>query len=179
MNKISALSLLLAGIGLITPPAEAVSLSFSPTTGTVGVGQQISFDLIADIGAEEPVVGFDINLDFDPTIVFLTNVVFGSNWSDYGSWSGSNLTSLAFPDPITGNGVLATLTFNGALMGSTFLSVTFDGLDQGFALETPGDFAAVSVQDAYVSTVPEPASVAMFLSGLLVLGALTRRRQAE
>ncbi|MDP2028231.1 MAG: hypothetical protein Q8K12_01160, partial [Thiobacillus sp.] len=108
MNKISALTLLLAGIGLITPPAEAVSLSFSPATGTVGVGEQISFDLIGAIGAEEPVVGFDIDLDFDPAIVSLTNVVFGSDWFDGGFWLGSNLFSVAFPDAITGNSVLAT-----------------------------------------------------------------------
>lgn len=185
MKSLTVLAALLAALAIGTPPAEAaVVVRFEPTDSLVLAGSEITIDLVADITID-PVVGFDLNLVFDPSIADLTGVVFGPSF-DFGGLGGiwddttDQLIGGAFPDAVIGDDiVLASLTFKGLLAEKiTTLNVSFDGTNQGFALEAVGEFATdVTVQPGTLR-VPEPATLALVLPALFGAGMLTRRRRA-
>lgn len=190
--KFGALFALLAGLGLATPPAEAVVLKFQPAAATVNVGNQVTIDMLADIGDNEPVIGFDLNLGFDPSIASLVSVVFGSAWDPISFWGSDTwLLGIAPYDDtlgqlsVTGNDVvLASLTFGGVAPGTTELTALLDEFTNGFFL-LPTDEDPFPVIGAEVipgslqvqQAVPEPATLALLLPGLLGVGMLARRRQ--
>ena len=71
MKSLLAPLALAAALACVAPQADAaVTMRFVPSAATVNVGQTIAFDLLADI--DEPVIGFDFEVMFDPLLATLT-----------------------------------------------------------------------------------------------------------
>jgi|GEM_PF-640790 len=131
---IPLLFLLLTSSASVTFGAGA-SLSLSPTTGSVAVGQNLAVELYLDTGGAA-VTGVDAVINFNPSFlqVASTNpVVFGSLF--YGSQPQPTIdntagklvihpgvTSTAYA--YTGRGVLATLNFTGKAAGTSPITFT-------------------------------------------------------
>lgn len=185
MRKFGVLFALLAAVGLATPPAEAaVVVKFQPSANYVDVGGLVTIDMLANIGQDTPVIGFDLNVGFNSGIASLVGVSFGSAWDPFSFNIGNQLIGLAPYDndsgqlTVTGNDVLlASLTFSGDVAGSTELTALFDpDFFQGFALMEIGAFAEVTVEPGSLR-VPEPTTLALLLPALLGVGMLARRRK--
>lgn len=109
----------------------APSLSLSPTTKSVAVGETFDVAIILDTGGNNS-NGCDVVLTFTPSIIKIKNVSFGSsplftssNVSSPDNTNGklilnSSVISSAFA--YSGKGTLATVTFEALSTGSTAVS---------------------------------------------------------
>ncbi len=182
-------------LAFVTAPTWAmpITVSFDPADSSVAVGDSIEIDVLANI--PEPVVSFGVDLTFDNALLALTNTAFGSDWTPVpplsdGVGFGALLTP-TFPLPPPPGGIagtdilLLTLTFQALAPGSSplLLSATPGDLSDGFALAT-GGFADVNFVPGTVDIVqggggpvpvPEPATGALMLVGLVALYAHRRR----
>ena len=128
---------------------------------------------MADIDESPGVTGWGLDLEFDQTILALTDVQIGSGWAP---WPSDDDLSGVIPfglGPVSGSDtLLATLIFESISVGRTelFSSVTPTDLLEGFALPLPGEFAEVSFVPAevLVQQVPVPATSALLLFGWLI-----------
>ena len=169
----AAVLLLAAGASRAAP----ISVGFDPSTSSVLPGQVFDVLVVADI--PDPVVGFGLDLSFDPGLLSLTGLTIGPTFNQVPSPDGDDFAGLAFPAAVSGPGtVLADLQFTAlGSLGTTQIKLGFTpgDLTEGFALET-GEFAELVALAATVNVVPEPATL-----GLIALGAglsgLGRRRR--
>lgn len=180
-------------------PSYALTISLTPTTQAVDVGQTLQFDLvISGLGAGvAPSLGtYDVDIGFDPGVLGFTSAVFGDpvlgNQLDlfgFGSLNAItsgvgtvNLFELSFDDPAdlnmlqAENFTLATLSFTALTAGTSSLSINVNAI--GDAL---GDPLTANVLDAratvnQASPVPEPNGLALAIAGLLALATIRTRR---
>ena len=176
--------------------ARAISLSFSPSSQTVSEGEQFDVEVkISDLGdGSAPSLGsFELDLDFDPSVLDFESAVFGDpvlgNQLKIGFMEPINsLTedpegtvnlvevSFGFDNTFLDNNqadefTLATLSFNALAVGSSDLEFSNVSLGDalGGSLTASLENGAVSVAAAPPPTppseVPEP-SVAFALVGL-------------
>jgi len=164
--------------------ANPVAVGLSPTQTTHAVGDTFTIDLSAQIPS--PVIGWGLDLDFDHTILLLSNVVIGPSWFSTIGTEPNDYGGLAFPSAISGpDTLLAALTFTAIQPGSSSLTASFDSvnLNEGFALET-GGFADVVFTDGVVdvqgtSAVPEPNTRLLLALALGVIGFIGRDRNSR
>lgn len=177
MKKVACTALL---IGLLVSPAlGAVVVSFNPQTTNANVGDVFWVDIVADIPANEPIVGWGFDLDLaTPGVAVPTgNVVLGAGWIGVPpGGDGDPYAALSFPSGISGMGVLlAQVQFQAIGLGQTQVVLSDDNpadLTEGFLIEPPpiDTFATVFYNEGTI-IVPEPTALV-----LLALGALLRRR---
>lgn len=91
-----------------------------------------------------------------------------------------DISSILYDGVGTGGTVLSTQTVSAS--GANFLTSSFDGLAIGYrhsgtSMATTIDINAITVT-ANISTVPEPSSAALVLSGITLLGMIQRSRRA-
>ncbi len=180
--------MVLASVILLTAalPASAglvdVTVRFEPSAQTVNPGDDFCVNLVADITT--PVVGWglDVNLGTPNVLLPVGTPVIGSLWVPAWSPDGDGLAGLAFPDSVSGAGVLlATLTYHADAIGETDLlpGVTDGDGTEGFALDPTG-LATVSFEPGHVSVIPEPSVCAVLaVSGLMGLAHRRRRREGR
>ncbi len=182
-----AVLLLSFGTSLLPRAAAAVSISLTPASQTVNVGDAFTLTLEAGALASAAVGAFDVDVSYDATRVTLVDVTFSSALGDVGlgeqatdvvTGTGSvSLGSVSLLDPITlaalqGDPVaLVSLTFEAIASGAAAFGIDTAQLTDAFA-------AALSIgsQTGATVDVPEPA-----LAWLLALGAgaLAVRRRSE
>jgi hypothetical protein len=139
--------------------AAPVAVRFDPASPTVGPEGLVTVTLLGDI--PDPVIGYGLDLNFDPTALSLDGVTVASPWFSATAFDGSPLVGLAFPDPVSGSSlVLATARFrviSSQCEGTTTISVSAkpDDLSEGFALAT-GGFADLASGSATVSLAAPP-----------------------
>jgi hypothetical protein len=180
--------------------AVAVSSSaWATITVTVEPGVslpgQASVDIVADIPADDAIVGWGVDLSYNPAILGLagggwdTAVAIGPAFDEVFAADGDFLAGLVpfAGAPLSGNDVvLATVTFDILASDLTELCVSdtnplvwngsfwqgFGDLTEGFALNPPpvGAFAPAAYSCV---TIPEPASLMLLAAGGLL--ALRRR----
>ncbi len=107
---------------------SAQSFSFSPQTGEQTVGTEFKVTVVIDAGSSS-VVGADLKITYDPTLLEVVKVERGDFFSKGGLNSTSGLLYISYGiDPSasakTGSGDYAILTLKGLKAGTGLLTVT-------------------------------------------------------
>ena len=170
---------------------SAATLSFDPSSQTVGLGDTFDVDVvISDLGGAL-VGGFEFTVDFDPLVLASTGV-------DFSNALGDPLFGEAITDTSADN-VLGTVdAFNVSLLffdfelaaiqttpSFTLATLSFEALSIG---HSSLDFLGIVISDEFafeigsqglsgdVSVVPLPGAVWLMITGLLGIGAMARKR---
>lgn len=173
----------------------AVAITISPVSQTVTLGNTAAIEIgISGLGdGSSPSLGvFDLDVLFDPSILAFNSVVFGDpilgdqlDLSGFGSLtsvitsSGTvnlfelSLDSAADLDSMqSGEFILARILFNSLSIGDSALQIVINDLgDANGAAIT----AAVSDAKITVSAIPEPGSIFLMISGLLIIFLFRKR----
>ncbi len=142
-----------------------VDVTLSPSAASFVKGQTFTEVIAADISA--PIVGFGFDYTFNTAQLSLTNVAVGPLWFGAPPPETNGIAGLAFPTPVSGNGVLlATMDFTAlspGTSGSISLFYNYGNLAEGFPLAV-GGYATNNLPN-----VPEPAPLPLALVGIVSL----------
>lgn len=173
-------------LALLAAPVSATTLSVAAPPAAVQVGDTFTLDVLV---AQAPdLYAFQFDLAFDPAILQANAVLEGGFLSaggratffmpgsiDNGAGTVTfTANTLVGPGPaVTGGGLLVHLSFQALAPGQSTLSLgNVVLLDSAFA-----ELATTSMDGAInVTSVPEPASLALFGIGLAAITAGARRR---
>lgn len=175
---------------------QAQTISITPSTQTVNVGDTVNVDLqISGLGlGTAPSLGiFDIDFGFDPSLLAFSSALYGNGLDvlGLGSWQATtpdigtiNLFELSFDTVDDLNSlqadsfILASLSFNALASGSGPLTLTLNSLGDanGDNLSVALSGASVTVENPVVPSIPEPETLPLILVGLGALGFVMRRR---
>ena len=173
---------------MVSVPAVcgATTITLNPPTQTVGLGDTFSVDV--DIIDVIDLYAYQFTIDFNPTLFeatstaegpFLPGGTGGNTFPIPGIIDnvGGSITFLA--DVVvsagpgaTGGGTLAVLGFHAIAPGTGAISLRFDPLNNDFLLDS--SFAEIAAQvsgaasvtvNAPTTTVPEPGTLVLMLSG--------------
>jgi len=188
---------------LLNVSAQAITLGFDPVSQNVYLGDSVSVDLVISElgdGMADSLSTFDLIIDFDETILSFSSVTFGdpilgdqldlldedSFYSDTAGVDTVNIYELSFDSPSDLNSsqassfTLATLTFDANEIGTSPLgysapSIPFIVLGDatGAELSSKTTFSTGSI--TVIAPIPEPASIILFSTGMLLLTGLRRR----
>ncbi|MBY0243117.1 MAG: cohesin domain-containing protein [Burkholderiaceae bacterium] len=184
----TALSACLLAAGILSAPAMATTISFSPSAANVGIGGNVAVDVrVSGLGAGTDLGAFDLNVLFDASLLNLTGYALGASLGDTSLFEALdislgntaagkfNLSEISLLSDLSAQQdafTLATLYFSGAAVGSSALSLGDVLLGDAFGNALPAD-----LQGASVTSVPEPHNLALFLAGLALAGAVRRQRK--
>lgn len=198
--RLLAVTAVALGTLLPTAPAQAVTVSVSPASQTIGVGGLATVNIIVS-GLTQALGGFEFDLGFNSTI--LSSVGFTPNPdnkmgavpfdSSFGFTGGSlNVfyladqfaTEAALAAAQGASFTLATVSFTGLAAGLSPLTLTRVDLSNFTGGATiagvgvaNGDICVVPAGTAGgCATVPEPGTLVLLTLGMLGMG-LTRRRR--
>lgn len=195
MKTTRNLSLLATGmfVALSAIPASALTIGFSPSSQTVPLGSNPQVDLIATLNSGESLGGWDLFLNYDPAIITLDTVVFGTALGfSLQDWDISNillgqvgLTEVSLENPLPSQPTsftLATLGFSTNAVGTSALTLSPVSFTDGDAQAIP--ITSVVLQPGSITvrqpnqTVPEGGNLAVVaLPTLLGLLVLSKRSQ--
>ena len=192
LRNVSATAALL----LCMSVTHATPINFEPGNSTVELGNQVSVDVtISPIG--ELIGTFDIAVNWDPSILLLTNVAFGSSLGDPDPFAFETITGV-----ISGSGSarvsevsllfdlaglqsgsrfsLFTLIFNTTAIGTSALTFgdIIVGNNFGLPLANAPQPESGVVNVIERTAVAEPATLMLFGLGLALMLAMRRTRAA-
>ncbi|WP_174624492.1 hypothetical protein, partial [Candidatus Methylobacter favarea] len=185
---------------LVALPSKAITLSWTPVTASAATGSSLDMALIiSGLGDHvSPSLGvFDIDVDYEPSILGLGGVVFGdpglgdqlaldqSADRSFTPRDGSvNLYELSF-DTVAdlntlqaGSFTLATLSFNALSAGVSPLNISLNAIGDANADSLsiePVTAGPVTVEANADGSVPEPATWLLVSLGVLVMKRLSWR----
>lgn len=153
-----------------TPMASAdITVYFDPADSVVELGETVAVDIRADFG--DPVVAWGLDLTLEqPEYAAWIDTVIGSAWDVTETLDEDGLAGLRFATGVSGDVLLATVTFEGLAVGETLLTLSSGPEeDEGFLLES--GFLAENVQfsPGSLTVVPEPAGLALLGIGMLAI----------
>jgi len=174
---------------LLSASANATPIfSFDALHTTTNIGDSVTVDLIVSLGDLEALGNYDLSIDFDPTMVNVTNITFGSGLDIWGN--GDNFTD-SMIDNVLGRAnvaeisndfwwdledfqansfTLASLSFHGLAAGETQLAYRDEILGDAHGLHFSGwatKYGSITVAQESIS-IPEPVSLILF--GLAIVG---------
>jgi hypothetical protein len=191
MKKLLYLPALLFVI-LITTPALAITLSLEPANQTIPFESSAVLDLnISGLttGGPDSLGAFALDITYDDTILAFDSVSFGSCLGDISLFEADTyfddstpgliyLDEVSFlfdweldmlqPDSFT----LATLTFTGIGLGSSAVEMENVVLSDAYGFVLPD----LTLNNASVAPVPEPATMILLGAGLVGLGVFGRKK---
>jgi hypothetical protein len=198
--RLLAVTAVALGTLLPTAPAQAVTVSVSPASQTIGVGGPATVNIIVS-GLTQALGGFSFLLGFNDTI--LSSVGFTPNPDNKmgavpldlsGGFTGGSLDVFYVADAAANEAALAaaqgasftlaTVSFTGLAAGLSPLTLTGVALSNftggatipGVVVEN-GDICVVAAGTAGgCAKVPEPGTLVLLTLGMLGMG-LTRRRR--
>jgi len=171
-------------VAALAVPANAATISFSPSTRTAQPGDTFLIDVTASLFGSNGIGDYDLTVNFNPAVLSATGIAFGTSLggpaqsiqsasisAGFAELSEVSLLSTAQLIALqTGTLRLATITFRALALGSSGLS--FSGVQVDDANALPLSVTAGS--GAVNVGVPEP-SPALLLGILLPLLAFRRR----
>lgn len=195
MKKILRMALATVSLLVATLPSYALTISLTPTSQTVDVGQTLQFDLVVTglgSGAAPSLGTYDLDISFDPGILNFSGAVFGDamqgNQLDlFGFLSINaattgvgtvNLFELSFDDPTdlnllqSENFTLATLSFSALSSGTSSLGINVNALGDAFGDPLTAQLVGAQATVNQASPVPEPSGLALAMAGLLTLATV-------
>lgn len=195
MKRIISLAMILGLLFIFSSSAQAITLSFIPSSQDVVLGDPVSVEVaIAELGDFSPpsLGAFDIDISWDSTILSFSSVVYGdpllgdqldlfglgSITSTTPSSGSVNLFELSLDSPFdldtlqAGSFTLATLTFNTLSLGTTPLGIPIiNALGDAW-----GDPLFAGVEGASINVVPEPSTLLLMGAGLAGIGIMRKRK---
>ena len=200
MRKVLLIPALLSLCLAMAPQkADAIMIDVDPAAQQADLGNQVSVDLvISDLGLfSAPSVGvFDIDVDFDSSILSFVSATFGTELDLFGFGSIQDVNdfgtgtvnlfelSFDFPDDLdtlqADSFVLASLTFDTLAAGTSPVALTLN--DLGDSLGDPLSAGLVNGAVEVVRQdvqVPLPPSLPLMLIGLLGLGVAVRKSRVR
>jgi hypothetical protein len=185
---------------LVALPSKAITLSWTPLTPSATVGSSLDMALrISGLGDHvAPSLGvFDIDVDYDPSILSLGGVVFGdpdlgdqlalnqSAESSFTPRDGSvKLFELSFDTVADLNALqadsftLATLSFNVLAAGVSPLNISLNAIGDANGDSLPIETVtagSVTVEANANGSVPEPATWLLVSLGVLIMNRFSWR----
>ncbi len=181
----------------------AVYLSLQPSTQNVAIGSQFTLDMNLSNPIPEQLSFLNIWLSFDPTylevvdndsgnwITIGTNVLDGPyhsafNWDFHGQNSADNGTGRisygegSLSANVFGNGTFAQIKFLAKVpvlnTSINYLITNTGGVDDTYVYDISADNILGGVSGAAVNVIPEPASLALMMTGLSMLVKTLRRK---
>ena len=187
IKRLICTTLLLAGTALTTLAGPI--LSITPSSNNVQVGD--TFSLFLNIAAVTDLYAWEVDIDFGPAGLMDSTVIAegsflggGTTFNQLGTANNATATILALANTlngtvpgVTGNGVLAQLSFLANSIGTATVSLTRvmlldSNLDDIFP--DPSVSAKVNITAAG-GDIPEPSTFILLSLGLAT-GAFLRRR---
>jgi hypothetical protein len=184
MRKLTAAFVLsLAALAPLASGATVIVTAI-PAAPSVGVGETVTVELLAQFGPEDLVLAWGLDLVLDPALVAMSGApTLGASWLGFATPDGDGLGGVAL-EGITGTHRLATLALEGLAPGLVELGFATTPRDrtEGFALDPTGFASGVVFQGASLEVVPEPRVLAFALlasAALLRHGARRMRHGAR
>lgn len=167
---------LLMAIPAVTQAAYVdIVVWLEPADASVEVGELITIDIMASF--PDPVVAWGLDLGVaPPNFAAWTATTLGGSWDPTGGTQDlDGLAGIRFGPGVSGDVLLATLTFEGLLPGATGLTLSSGPEeDEGFLLETGTVETNVTFEPATLTVIPEPTTLVML--SVLTFVSLRRRR---
>lgn len=191
IRKISIVAFVLCAFSIQSTQVQAALISFDPSSQSVELGDSVSVDLrISDLG-DDSLGAFDIDIAFDDSILDFQSFTFGTGLdvSGLGSVNGFavaggdiNIFEISLDSPSDLNTfqpndfVLGSFTFDTLSIGTSTLDLTINALSDEFGFLLEAGAASGSIKVAAAS-VPAPAALWLFGTGLIGLIGFSRRRK--
>lgn len=185
-------------LGLMVFEAQSASITLTPTSSTnINISGVVSFDMYAnaaDVGGilaggldlfyNSGILTYNGDFAFDagfPTDPFFSRLGDDCATAPTANCSGSGeINGIAFGEfnGLAGSGMtlVGSLSFTGAAMGTSLLTMTDNDLPAGSWFDVSSNPINMVYAGSSVTVVPVPAAVWLFGSGLLGLIGITRQR---
>ena len=189
---------------LFAGQSEAVTFSLDPSASSVQEGEPFSVDIFASDFDNPPPLGFDLNIQFDNSLLSFVNGTFSFTPVDQNEIalepSGNEVEVFAFgfsglpniiPETSPGEFFFATLNFTADNAGTAAIEFAgtndiIDSTDDFIGINDPGNTvnnASVTITEASEpppTSIPEPTTTSALIAlGMGVVGNELRRRRKK